>query len=273
MASTPVRITLSGEYVNGNTLVQDNFFQGPNVFKAIQVGNPQIIVNWDNYNVNPPAVVPDNYHVYKYPKSIRVRNNVIRTLKEGGKYSVAIQLYFPTVVENNCVIGPFYNGISSKGSFNNVVGNTIVGTTGGGALYIRDGGSNLYANNVVIDSDSAFTFWSGTYNIMTRNHFERASWAGPNDRPGDSEPNKLGVIFRGGHDGERFYDNLLSGDTIFDRLSNQPTNFDQSSLNGIENYWLRPKDGLITRNTFKNNDPDVSAAVLGADIGFDPSGV
>jgi len=272
-ASTPVRITLSGEYVHNNTLVQDNFFQGPKVFRAIQVGNPSITVNWDDYNTNPPTINADTYHEYKYPENTVVRDNVISALNKGGRYSVAIQLYSPTVVENNCVVGPFYNGISAKGSFNNVVGNTIAGTIGDGALYIRDGDSNLYANNVVLDSDSGFTFWSGTYNIMTRNHFERINWTGPNDIPGSAEPNHLGVVFRGGHDGERSYENLLVGETIFDRLSNQPTNFDQSSLRDNENYWLRPKDGLITRNTFKNYNPGLRAAVYGADVGFNPMGV
>lgn len=97
-----------------------------------------------------------------------IRRNVFRHGAVGGN-STAIQLFCPTLVENN-LIHDVEDGMEIKGSGMVIRSNTVFRCLGGEAMSNRSGSNNLFENNLLYDIPAyAWQVYRGT-NCVWRNN-------------------------------------------------------------------------------------------------------
>ena len=227
-----VRVNSTASHRVSDTHILENTFSGfagTTTHKAIQVGSDQL-ANGANQG-------------YLIAGGTIVRDNLIVANKElgnGGSAGAApaIQLFFPTVVENNCIANAsgisrgFSNGISAKGSGNTIVGNTISGTHLDGGVYGRDGDLNVWAYNLVSDNARGLYMWSGQNNIYVRNTFENNT--------------SYGQLVWGGESGQRQLPGLNAGTTqMLNTFGTSPF-----SARSETSSWFAPVNPLVTQNVF-----------------------
>jgi len=176
---------------------------------------------------------------------------------------------FPTTVENNCIASKsggagFFNGISAKGSWNNIVGNTIANTWADGALYMRDGDLNVWAYNQVTDNNNGFWTMSGRSNIFIRNFFNNNAAYGKVLGGKEKNESSTGKLLRTGHFGNfaNGPDSTL-GETSY-HFPSTNTLFTQNhfwytraSASQKVNYWnaaVPSRDAVVSRNRVKQDN-------------------
>jgi len=235
-----IRVSASESVAHANTSIYWNSLGGFTGKNGQRVLNKGIQIGEAAWTIVDNAQVKTNW---KVPHGTRIEANIITSDKELGyrdpdrispqdKQSVAMQIYFPTSVENNCIASEngnngFFNGISTKGSWNNVVGNTVANTWGDGALYMRDGDLNVFAFNQVTNNAQGLWIWSGIGNMFVRNIVANNT--------------SNGSLVDGGQAGQRYTAApdrpIFTGGPI-----NPPT--------GNTSNWFAPKANLITQNIF-----------------------
>ena len=208
--------------------------------KGIQIGDPRgLVVNGGaNTNWNPSRALGPTI----------VRHNIFTAAADVGttdesSLALPLQIYNPSVIENNCIVGGG-EGISTKGSYNTVVGNTVTEIKNlTGALNMRDGDSNVFAYNEVRDSRAGFEIWSGAGTFMALNYFADMKREDPEDD--DSAAGRLGQISWGAQEGSRVWTRVVG-------IENRPIHNGErvDHLEGDESYWLAPRMSVIARNRF-----------------------
>jgi len=96
-----------------------------------------------------------------------IRNNVFRRGNRPGN-NTAIQIYCPTLVENN-IIYDCVDGIEGKGGGNTIRHNVVFRCSGAEAMSNRSGSNNLFENNLLFENTLAWEIYSGTNNIWRNN--------------------------------------------------------------------------------------------------------
>ncbi len=96
-----------------------------------------------------------------------IRNNVFRRGDRPGN-NTAIQIYCPTLVENN-IIYDCVDGIEGKGGGNTIRHNVVFRCSGAEAMSNRSGSNNLFENNLLFENTLAWEIYSGTNNIWRNN--------------------------------------------------------------------------------------------------------
>jgi len=157
-----------------------------------------------------------------------------------NEHTVAIQLYNPSIVEDNEILGGTGNGISAKGSDNEIRRNEITRAQTDGALYVRDGHNNVYEANRVLNNPNAAAvwMWSSQDTVFRNNVFSGNEWMlylngarhSPGSRPLGWTPDQ----------------NPLSGVTF------------PSELAGNTSHQFATENVLFLNNSFLNNTNGVN---------------
>jgi len=169
----------------------------------------------------------------------KIEGNHFLNLAEDGfnlsnlhQYTVAVQLYNPSSVKHNVINGSG-NGISTKGSGNTIIANTISNVQTDGALYLRDGHNNTFKNNIIKNNPNASGVWawSSKFSLLENNVF--------------SNNGRIATVFEASHNQDRA-DNWEATESPF-------SNYQPASLAGQTSHQFSAEKLVFLNNTFHNN--------------------